>query len=66
VFEPDEMFAHLVNVVIPMERIHPIHTEAPVNLPQRPDDTTVGTKLTAVIEIELLLALRRIKLDRMQ
>lgn len=33
VFDPDEIFSHLVNVEIPMESTHQIPSKLPVNLP---------------------------------
>jgi hypothetical protein len=56
VFDPDELFSHLVNVVIPMESTHPISSKLPVNLPQRPDDSTLEIKSIAVLEIDSSLA----------
>ncbi len=56
VFDPDGLFSHLVNVVIPMESTHHLPSKQPVNLPQRPDDVTLGTKSASVIDNDTLLS----------
>ena len=56
VFDPDELFSHLINVVLPIESTHPIPSKPPVNLPQRPENSTLGTKSASVIEIDASLA----------
>ena len=54
--DPDELLSHLIIVVIPMESTHPIPSKPPINLPQRPDNSTLRTKSATVIEIDATLA----------
>ena len=55
-YEPDELFEHLVSVVIPMQITEKIPSKPPVNLPKQPDNTTLGTKSSAVVELDSKLA----------
>ena len=55
-YEPDELFEHLVSVVIPMQITEKIPSKPPVNLPKRTNNTTLGTKSSAVVELDSKLA----------
>jgi hypothetical protein len=46
----------LVSVVIPTQITEKIPSKPSVNLPKRPDNTTLGTKSSAVVEMDSKLA----------
>jgi hypothetical protein len=52
-YEPDELFAHLVGTVIPLQWTEPIPTQPPIELPTRKNDSiSLGTKSAALLELE--------------
>ncbi len=52
IYDADELFAHLVGTVIPMQLTEHIPIKPPVQIPKRTNDLNLGIKSAAVIELD--------------
>ncbi len=61
-----ELLKHLCEVVIPLQDVKEVPSQAPIKLPARPDSFTLGTKLADLIELDNGEWLERSVSDSMQ
>jgi hypothetical protein len=47
-----ELLNHLCKVVIPLQKVKEVPSEAPIKLPTRPDSYTLGTKSADLLELD--------------
>lgn len=52
IYDADELFAHLVGTVIPMQLTEHIPIKPPVQIPKRTNDLNLGMKSAAVVELD--------------
>jgi hypothetical protein len=51
-YTASELLKHLCEIVIPLEDINEVPKQAPIKLPTRPDDFTLGTKSADLIQLD--------------
>jgi hypothetical protein len=66
-YTASELLKHLCEIVIPLEDINKVPKQAPIKLPTRPDDFTLGTKSADLIQLDngALAREERIRLNAM-
>ena len=51
-YTASELLKHLCEIVIPLEDINEVPKQAPIKLPTRPDNFTLGTKSADLIQLD--------------
>jgi hypothetical protein len=68
VYQPSQLFEHLVSVVIPLQQTKSIPTEPPLNFRKHHDELTLGTKSAGLVELDnsMLQQRQQIRINAMK